>query len=106
MRRTCLRIAAPTQRQHQLQRGNLAGWDKGIASYRDGGILVENAAQQSLMQALQLRNGDVMKGIAGKEIRQLSDISLIYNQISQQTSVDMSVLRDGSLQTLHFKIKP
>ena len=58
------------------------------------------------MQALRLRNGDVMKRVNGREIKQPADISLVYNQISQQTSVDMSVLRDGSLQTLHFKIKP
>jgi len=89
-----------------IQRGNLAGWDKGITSYRDGGIAIDDASQQALMQALQLRNGDVLKGINGKDIKQLADISLLYNQLSQQSAIDLSVLRDGTLQTLHYKIKP
>jgi len=89
-----------------LQGGNLAGWDKGIASYRDGGIVVDNVSQQPMMQALQLRNGDVLKGLNGREIKQLADISLLYNQISQQAALELSVLRDGSLQTLTYKIQP
>jgi len=89
-----------------IQGGNLAGWDKGIASYRDGGIVIDDVARQPLLQALQLRNGDVLKGINGREIKQLADISLLYNQISQQAALDLSVLRDGALQTLTYKIQP
>lgn len=107
--------AAVAESTHDLTRGqltgflaggNLADWSKGLSTYRDGGILVEDFTKQPLLQALRLRNGDVMKRVNGREIKQPADISLVYNQISQQTSVDMSVLRDGSLQTLHFKIKP
>lgn len=89
-----------------LQGGNLAGWDKGIASYRDGGIVLDNVEQQPLLRTLQLRNGDVLKGLNGREIKQLADISLLYNQISQQAALELSVLRDGSLQTLTYKIQP
>lgn len=89
-----------------IQGSNLAGWDKGIASYRDGGIVIDDVARQPLLQALQLRNGDVLKGINGREIKQLADISLLYNQISQQAALDLSVLRDGALQTLTYKIQP
>lgn len=100
---------------HNLTRGqlsgflagsNLANWSSGLSSYRDGGILVEEFSKQPLLQALRLRNGDVIKSVNGREIRQLADISLVYNQISQQSSVDFSVLRNGSLQILHYMIKP
>ena len=89
-----------------MQGGNLAGWDKGIASYREGGIAIEDASQQVLASIMQLRNGDVMKKVNGKELRQLEDISLLYNQLSQQAAVEVTVLRDGALQTLHYKINP
>lgn len=94
------------QLSSKLLQGNLAGWDKGIASYRDGGILIEKVSLQPLMQTLQLHNGDVIKGINGRNIKQLADISLFYNQISQQSVVDLSVLRNGSLITLTYKIQP
>lgn len=89
-----------------LRSGNLADWSSGLSSYRDGGIMVDSLERQPMMQALQLRAGDVLKRVNGKAIRQLSDISLVYNQLSQQSSVELSVLRDGSLQTLHYKIQP
>ncbi len=89
-----------------LRSGNLADWSRGLSSYRDGGILIDDPASQPLLSALQLRAGDVLKRVNGKAINQLSDISLLYNQLSQQSSVELSVLRDGSLQTLHYKIQP
>ncbi len=89
-----------------LEGTNLVGWDKGLASYRDGGIAVEAAAEQVLAKVLFLRDGDVIQSANGKAVRELADISLVYNQLSQQPSVELSVLRDGSLQTLHYKIQP
>lgn len=89
-----------------LRSGNLADWGQGLSSYRDGGILIEDPARQPLLQALALRAGDVLRAVNGKAVRELSDISLLYNQLSQQSSVELSVLRDGSLQTLPYKIQP
>ena len=89
-----------------LRGGNLADWSSGLSSYRDGGIQIENVSKQPLMQALQLLNGDVLKRISGRAIRELADISLVYNQLSQQAAVEVTVLRDGALQTLHYKINP
>lgn len=89
-----------------MQGGNLADWGRGLASYREGGILIEDLGQQPLMRALKLRRGDVIRAANGKAIQQLSDISLLYHLLSQQPSVELSVLRDGSLQTLPYKIQP
>lgn len=91
---------------NMMQSGNLGAWSKGLASYRDGGILVENADEQMLSKTLKLKNGDVMKTVNGRPISQLADISLVYNFFSQQSSVELSVLRDGSLQTLRYQIQP
>ncbi len=90
----------------KMRGSNLADWSSGLSNYRDGGIMLESLAKQPLLQALQLRPGDVMKQINNRPIRQISDISLVYNQLSQQTSVELAILRDGSLQTLHYKIQP
>lgn len=89
-----------------IQTGNIADWNKGIASYRDGGILVENAEIQPLAKAFNLKNGDVMKGVNGRPVNNLADISLVFNAFSQHAKVDLLVLRDGQQQTLSYQIQP
>jgi hypothetical protein len=89
-----------------IQTGNIADWNKGISTYRDGGILVEDAAIQPIAKAFKLNNGDVMKSVNGRPINNLADISLVFNAFSQHAEVELTVLRDGAQQTLRYQIQP
>lgn len=89
-----------------IQGGNLAGWDKGLSSYRDGGIQVDDAAVQPVAKLLKLQNGDVMKQVNDRPLKQLADISLVYNALSKNPSVEITVLRNGSQQTQRYQITP
>jgi len=89
-----------------IQTGNIADWNKGISTYRDGGILVEDAALQPIAKAFKLNNGDVMKSVNGRPINNLADISLVFNAFSQHSEVSLVVLRDGAQQTLRYQIQP
>lgn len=89
-----------------IQTGNIADWNKGISTYRDGGIQVDDAQAQPIAKAFKLNNGDVMKTVNGRPISNLADISLVFNAFSQHSEVELVVLRDGAQQTLRYQIQP
>lgn len=88
------------------QGGNLGDWDKGLANFAGGGIRVAVASEQPLAKVLNLRDGDILKRVNDRELKQLADISLIYHYFSQAQEVNLTVLRDGKQQQLNFKIQP
>ncbi|MFC7420359.1 type II secretion system protein N [Iodobacter arcticus] len=107
--------AAAAASQTSLSRGQLAGamqganvadWAKGLSTYREGGIQIDNIAAQPFSRLLQLQNGDVIKTINGQNLAQVADISLIYTVFSQQPQVLLVVLRNGSSVNLQYLIQP
>lgn len=88
------------------QQGNLGDWDKGLANFDSGGVRVTDAAQQPLAKVLNLQDGDIIKGINDRQISQMADVSLIYHYFSQSQDVNLTILRDGKPQQLHFEIEP
>ncbi|WP_164521383.1 type II secretion system protein N [Iodobacter ciconiae] len=89
-----------------MQGANVADWAKGLSSYREGGIQIDNIAAQPFSRLLQLQNGDVIKTINGQSLSQIADISLIYTVFSQQPKVLLVVLRNGSSVNLQYLIQP
>jgi len=89
-----------------IQGGNLGKWSEGLASARDGGITVEDADSQALGKFLKLQDGDVMKKINDRPLAQLADISLVYNAFSQRESVELTIVRNNTTQTLRYQIRP
>lgn len=89
-----------------IQGGNLGSWDKGLSSFADGGVRVDDAAAQPLARMLQFRNGDILKSINGRKLNQVSDSSLLFHYFGQQSSVDVVLIRDGATLTQHYDIQP
>ncbi|MDW5416572.1 type II secretion system protein N [Iodobacter sp. CM08] len=89
-----------------MQGANVADWAKGLSTYREGGIQIDNIATQPFSRLLQLQNGDVIKTINGQNLAQVADISLIYTVFSQQPQVLLVVLRNGSSVNLQYLIQP
>ncbi|PHV02562.1 hypothetical protein CSQ88_06470 [Iodobacter sp. BJB302] len=89
-----------------MQGANVADWAKGLSTYREGGIQIDNIAAQPFSRLLQLQNGDVIKTINGQNLAQVADISLIYTVFSQQPQVLLVVLRNGSSVNLQYLIQP
>lgn len=86
--------------------GNLGEWDKGLSTFADGGVRVTAAKQQPLAQILKLRDGDVIKQVNNRELKQLADVSLLYHYFSQSQDVELLILRNGKPLKLQFKIQP
>lgn len=89
-----------------LQGGNLANWSKGLATHASGGIAVEAASQQALASVLQLRDGDIIKSVNGRNLAKLEDLSLLYAAFSQQSAVSVQIVRAGEAQTLSYTVNP
>lgn len=89
-----------------MQGANVADWAKGLSTYREGGIQIDNIAAQPFSRLLQLQNGDVIKTINGQNLAQVADISLIYTVFSQQPQVLLVVIRNGSSVNLQYLIQP
>ncbi len=89
-----------------MQGGNISGWDKGLSSPPEGGIRIDKASSQPFAKLLLLKDGDLLKRINQRPLGRLADISLISFYFGQHASVDIDLVRDGSLVTQHYDIQP
>ncbi|KAF0814275.1 hypothetical protein IGB42_01174 [Andreprevotia sp. IGB-42] len=89
-----------------MQTGNIADWAKGLALAKDGGLQIDNVAQQPFAKVLNLQNGDVIKSVNGKPLTQLSEISFLYTVFSQQSQVALIVQRHDNPVQLRYQIQP
>ncbi|GGP18051.1 type II secretion system protein N [Silvimonas iriomotensis] len=89
-----------------MQNANISDWAKGISSAAGGGIQIDNPSQQPFAGPLGLQNGDVLKSVNGANLTQNTDISTVYTAFSQQSQVQLVLLRHGSLLRMHYQIQP
>ncbi len=89
-----------------MQSANISDWAKGISSAAGGGIQIDNPSQQPFAGPLGLQGGDVLKSINGANLTQNTDISSVYTAFSQQSQVQLVLLRHGSLLRMHYQIQP
>ena len=88
-----------------FQDGNLSGWNKGMLSVPDGGIRIDDAAQP-LIQMLELKRGDILKSVNGRPFDQIADLSLLFHFFTQQSAVDLILVRNGVSFSSHYDIQP
>lgn len=88
------------------QGGNLGEWDKGLSNFASGGIQITAAAEQPLARVLALQDGDIIRQVNNREVKQLADVSLVYHYFSQSQDVNLQILRDGKPLQINFKITP
>ncbi|GGP24911.1 hypothetical protein GCM10010971_07300 [Silvimonas amylolytica] len=89
-----------------MQSANISDWAKGISSAAGGGIQIDNPSQQPFAGPLGLQGGDVLKSVNGANLTQNTDISTVYTAFSQQSQVQLVLLRHGSLLRMHYQIQP
>jgi len=76
--------------------------------FKDGlpdGLAVSHIRPDSIIAKLGLRNGDVVKGVDGKEIKSPDDILNFYNSLKSGSDISVDVMRRGQLQTLHYSFR-
>ncbi|MDR3426422.1 MULTISPECIES: type II secretion system protein N [Silvimonas] len=89
-----------------MQNANISDWAKGISTASVGGIQIDNPSQQPFAGPLGLQSGDVLKSVNGANLAQNTDISTLYTAFSQQSQVQLVLIRHGNLLRLRYQIQP
>ncbi|TYT75759.1 type II secretion system protein GspC [Desulfobotulus mexicanus] len=77
-------------------------------NFEDGkpaGLRVDRLRSDSIFRELGLENGDVIKGVNGRDIQSVDDALTFYEQLRNATSVSLQVERRGAPQTLSYTIR-
>ncbi|MFO8089416.1 MAG: type II secretion system protein GspC [Desulfatiglandaceae bacterium] len=69
------------------------------------GLVLSHIRQDSIFGHLGLKNGDVVKGVDGREIKSPNDILSFYNSLKSGSDISVDVMRRGRLQTLRYSFR-
>ncbi len=89
-----------------MQNGNIAEWATGLRTDPRKGIRIEAGSARSLVDALQLQEGDVLQRINGKSLSHPGDIALVYNEFSQKNKIQLELLRTDRPLMLDYALQP
>ena len=72
----------------------------GFAVSSKGGFQATKMEQDGLFSSLGLETGDIIKSINHRELKSLSDVVNVYQQLSKYDSLELGLERQG--QTVYF----
>ncbi|MDA8405102.1 MAG: PDZ domain-containing protein [Desulfobacteraceae bacterium] len=76
--------------------------------FKDGkpdGLLLSHVQQNSIFNEMGLQNGDIVKGVNGKEIQSVDDALKFYESLKSSTAVEVQIERQGETKTIGYQIK-
>lgn len=76
--------------------------------FRDGrpdGLLLSHVQQNSIFNEMGLKNGDIIKGVNGKEIQSVDDALKFYDNLKSSTAVEIQIERQGDTMTIGYQIQ-
>ncbi len=69
------------------------------------GLALSNIKPNSIFRRMGLRNGDVLVGVNGQEIRSLDDALGLYENLKSSSSVTVAIKRRGRLRAIEYNIR-
>ncbi|MCD6586679.1 MAG: PDZ domain-containing protein [Desulfobacteraceae bacterium] len=76
--------------------------------FKDGkpdGLLLSHVKHNSIFKDMGLQNGDIVKGVNGKEIQSVDDALKFYDNLKSSASVELQIERKGQQSTINYQIK-
>ncbi len=76
--------------------------------FKDGkpnGLLLSHVQQNSIFKDMGLQNGDIVKGVNGKEIQSVDDALKFYDNLKSSASVELQIERKGEGLSLNYQIE-
>ncbi|UCH00842.1 MAG: PDZ domain-containing protein [Deltaproteobacteria bacterium] len=76
--------------------------------FRDGkadGLAITNIKPGSIFAKLGLRNGDVVQGINGRDIKSPDDVLEVYNKLKSGSQVALQISRGGRQRIINYKFR-
>lgn len=72
---------------------------------KPSGFLISNIKNGSVVDSLGFKDGDIIKGVNGEEIRSVEDIMRLYGTIKDSSFFSVGIVRGNENKTLNFKVK-
>jgi len=75
--------------------------------FKDGvpsGLLLSHIQRNSIFKEMGLLNGDIVKGVNGKEIKSVDDALKFYENLKNSASVDLQIERKGEEMSIGYQI--
>ncbi|MBC2715530.1 MAG: PDZ domain-containing protein [Desulfobacteraceae bacterium] len=72
---------------------------------KPNGLLLSHVQQNSIFKDMGLQNGDIVKGVNGKEIRSVDDALKFYDNLKSSNSVELQIERQGNQLSINYQIE-
>ncbi len=76
-----------------------------FTSGQPDGLMVTNLPQNSFLERMGLRNGDILKGINGQKFNGLDEVLQAYQQLQSEPLLQIEVQRGDQTETLTYEIR-
>lgn len=76
--------------------------------FKDGkpnGLLLSHVQQNSIFKDMGLQNGDIVKGVNGKEIQSVDDALKFYDSLKSSSAVELQIERGGDVVSINYQIQ-
>jgi general secretion pathway protein C len=76
--------------------------------FKDGkpdGIMLSNVKSKSIFRKMGLRNGDIIMGIDGEDIKTVDDAMKFYENLKSSSNVALQIKRRGKSKNIEFNIR-
>jgi len=72
---------------------------------KPSGMRVTSIRPNSIFQKMGLRNGDIIKGVDGRDIQTVDDALKLYENLKDSTGVSVQIQRRGNLQNIEYRVR-
>ncbi len=69
------------------------------------GLTITGVKAGSIFRRAGLRNGDIVKGVEGREIKNMEDLLSIYGSLKDSESVGLQIIRRGRVRNIQLKVR-
>ncbi len=69
------------------------------------GMTITGVKPGSIFRRAGLRNGDIVKGIDGREIKSMEDLLAVYGSLKDMESVGLQIIRRGRVRNIELKVR-
>lgn len=76
--------------------------------FKDGkpnGLLLSHVQQNSIFKDMGLQNGDIVKGVNGKDIESVDDALKFYDNLKSSNDVELQIERKGDPMSINYQIE-
>jgi len=71
----------------------------------NNGLAITGIKANSIFRKMGLRNGDIVKGVGGNEMKSPEDLISLYNQLKSEDPVSIKILRRGRERIISFRFR-